>query len=366
MLAAIGTRFALQGQYISAERYDGGHINDTYFATYSDGGTVRRYVHQRINTQVFPNVDALSENIARVTRHIRTKFESRGVADVDRRVLQLVPTRDGNDVLRTEDGDYWRTYAYITRTVPRMAVQTPQDAFAAARAFGEFAGALSDLPADTLHETIPAFHDTPARFEALTRAIEADVCNRAASAKDEIITALAFESLAPSLFNIAADAKLPARATHNDTKITNVLFDEQTGEAVCIVDLDTVMPGLTLFDVGELVRTAATRAAEDEPDASKVVVEPNLFEAVAAGFIAGAGGVLCPAERQAFVTAGKVLAYENGLRFLTDHLRGDTYFRVHRPNQNLDRARAQLAIVSSIERQEDDLRRRLAAAASAA
>ncbi len=366
MLPAIGTRFALQGQYISAERYDGGHINDTYFATYSDGNTVRRYVHQRINTQVFPNVAALSENISRVTRHIRTKFERRGVTDVDRRVLQLVPTRDGQDVLRTEDGEYWRTYAYITRTVPRMAVRTAEDAYAAALAFGEFAAALSDLPADTLHETIPSFHDTPARFDALIRAIEADACNRAATAKDEILTALSFESLAPALFRIAEQAQLSPRATHNDTKITNVLFDEHTGEAICIVDLDTVMPGLTLFDVGELVRTAATRAAEDEPDACKVAVEPDFFEAVAAGFIAGAGAVLCPAERDAFVTAGKVLAYENGIRFLTDHLNGDKYFRVHRANQNLDRARAQLAIVSSLERQEEDLRRRLAAACSAA
>ena len=366
MLAAIGSRFALKGDYISAERYDGGHINDTYFAAYRDGSSVRRYVHQRINTNVFPNVHAVSENIARVTRHIRTKYQSQGMPDLDRRVLQLVPTRDGGDLLTTEEGQHWRTYLYIERTLPRMQVRTADDAFSAARAFGEFAAALSDLPAQSLHETIRAFHDTPGRFDALIEATEADVCNRAAGANREIASALRLQPIAPALFELASAAQLPLRVTHNDTKITNVLFDERTGEAVCIVDLDTVMPGLTLFDVGELVRTASTRSPEDEPDARKVRVDADLFEAVAVGFIAGAGELCSLAEREAFVTAGKVLAFENGIRFLTDHLNGDRYFRVHRTNHNLDRARAQFAVVESLENQEDDLRRRVAAASPAA
>lgn len=366
MLAAIGTRFALQGQFISAERYDGGHINDTYFATYRDGGVVRRYVHQRINTNVFPNAVEVNQNIARVTRHIREKLQAGGVADIDRRVLQLVPTVDGADLHVTGEGEFWRTYTFIEQTVPRMRVQTTTDAFAAARAFGEFSAALADLPAESLHETIRAFHDTPARFRALESAIETDACNRAASAKAEIAAALRLHHLAPALFDVAAEANLPLRATHNDSKITNVLFDERTGDAVCIVDLDTVMPGLTLYDVGELVRTAATRAAEDEPDAAKVFVDPDFFEAVAAGFLSGAGTMCCSAERDAFVTAGKVLAFENGIRFLADHLNGDKYFRVHRPNHNLDRARAQFAILASLERQEEELRRRVDAVTRAA
>jgi hypothetical protein len=366
MLAAIGARFVLRGQYISAERYDGGHINDTYFATYRDGGVVRRYVHQRINTNVFPNAVEVNQNIALVTRHIRQKFQAGGAGDIDRRVLQLVPTVDGGDLYVTADGDYWRTYTYIEKTVPRMCVQTTADAFAAACAFGEFAAALADFPAESLHETIRAFHDTPARFGALERAIDADACNRAAEAKNEISMAFRLQFLAPALFDVAGAAKLPLRATHNDSKITNVLFDERTGEAVCIVDLDTVMPGLTLFDVGELIRTAATRAAEDEPDPEKVRVDPDFFEAVVAGFLSGSGEMCCRAERDAFVTAGKVLAFENGIRFLADHLNGDKYFRIHRPNQNLDRARAQFAIVASLEKQEDELRRRVDAVTRAA
>jgi Ser/Thr protein kinase RdoA (MazF antagonist) len=362
MLAAIGARFALQGTYVCAERYGGGHINDTYFATYRHGDVVRRYVHQRINSLVFPNAIAVSENIARVTRHVREKFCAQGLQDVDRRVLHLIPTLDGKDLLTTDEGEHWRTYAYIEGTVPRMQVVCEADAFNAARAFGSFAAALADLPANSLHETIPAFHNTPARFDALVRAIEADPCNRAASAKDEIACALALQPLAPALLDLASNNGLPLRATHNDTKITNVLFDELSGEAICIVDLDTVMPGLTLFDVGELVRTAATRAAEDEPDPDKVKVDPDLFEAVSCGFIAGAGEVCSRAERDAFVTAGQVLAFENGTRFLADHLNGDRYFRVHRPNHNLDRARAQFAIVESLHKQQADLQRRLAAA----
>ncbi len=366
MPAHIGARFEVQGTYVSSERYDGGHINDTYFATYRDGGVVRRYVHQRINTQVFPDVRGLGENIARVTQHIREKLESRGVADAHRRVLQLVRTRDGDDLLITPQGECWRTYVHVERTVPRMQVQCPADAFAAAKAFGEFAHALSDFSPGLLHETIPAFHDTPARFRALVRAVEADACNRAACAKSTIATALQFERLACALFDIAAAHRLPLRATHNDTKITNVLFDQDSGEAVCVVDLDTVMPGLTLFDVGELVRTAATHAAEDEPNPERVSVDPQLFRAVAAGFMQGATDGLCPAEREAFVVAGKVLAYENGIRFLSDHLSGDRYFRVHRRDHNLDRARAQFAIVASLERQEDELRRSVDAVSSSA
>jgi len=366
MLAAIGARFALQGHYISAERYDGGHINDTYFATYRDGSVIRRYVHQRINTNVFPNALEVNQNIARVTRHIREKFRLSGIADIERRVLQLVPTVDGAHVYVTTEGEYWRTYGYIEKTVPRMRVQTPADAFAAARAFGEFSALLADLPAASVHETIRAFHDTPARLSALEHAIDTDTCNRAAGAKKEIADAMRLKYLACALIDVAKTAQLPLRVVHNDSKITNVLFDESTGEAVCIVDLDTVMPGLTLFDVGELVRTAATRAAEDEADPEKVYVDGEFFEAVAAGFLSGSGTLCCRAERDAFVTAGKVLAFENGVRFLADHLNGDTYFRIHRANQNLDRARAQFAIVASLEKQEEDLRRRLDAVTRAA
>ena len=359
MLAEIGAHFQLDGAYVGCERYHGGHINDTYFATYAADDGPRRYVHQRINVTVFRDPRALTENIAAVTRHVREKLLALGAEDIDRRVIRLLPTRDGRDLLVTAHGDYWRTYPYIERTICYGIARESADAFSAARAFGHFAALLADFPAHSLHETLPRFHDTPARFDALLSAIDSDSQNRAACAKREITTALELQPLCTALQDVAQAAGLPLRATHNDTKITNVLFDEQSGEAICILDLDTIMPGLTLYDVGELVRTASTRAAEDEPDASKVHVEPELFEAVANGFIAGAGEMLAQAERDAFVTAGKVLAFENGIRFLADYLNGDVYFRVHRDAQNLDRARAQFAVVQSLERQEPDLLRRM-------
>jgi hypothetical protein len=355
MLAEIGACFQVEGTYAGCERYHGGHINETYFATYRRNGSTRRYVHQRINTFVFRDPEALTHNVATVTRHMRDKLVREGAPDIDRRVLRLVPTRDGADLLVTQNGDRWRTYAFIEGTTGRVHVEQPRDAFEAARAFGEFARVIADLPAASLHETIPGFHDTHARFRLLLATIAADRQNRAAAARCEIASALAYEPLCHALPDLAKEHTLPLRAAHNDTKITNVLFDVRSARAVCVVDLDTVMPGLTLYDVGELVRTAATRAAEDEPDPSRVCVDRELFDAVANGFVEGAQDLISPVERRAFVMAGKVLAFENGVRFLTDHLEGDVYFRVHRANHNLDRARAQFALVASLERSEEDL-----------
>lgn len=359
MLAEIGAQFAIVGTYAGCERYHGGHINDTYFATYDHRGVARRYVHQRINVAVFQDPHALTQNISAATAHIREKLIARDTPQVERRVLRLVPTRDGAELLTTAYGDYWRTYPFIEGTRCYGMAPTPAHAFSAARAFGEFAALLADFPAETLTETLPRFHDTPSRFTALVEAIEADSCNRGSLAKAEIAAAIEFQPLCSALLDLAQREHLPLRVTHNDTKITNVLFDDGTEEAVCVLDLDTVMPGLTLYDVGELVRTASTRAAEDEPDVSKVQVDPELFAAVAGGFTAGAGGLLRAAEREAFVTAGKVLAFENGIRFLADYLRGDVYFRVQHAQQNLDRARAQFAVVASLAAQEEALLRRI-------
>jgi|SRR5579884_281465 len=366
MLAQIGAGFDIGGTYVGCERHHGGHINDTYFATYATPAGPRRYVHQRINARVFRDPDALTANIRAVTDHVRGKLRMRGAGDVERRVIRLIPTRAGGGLLVTPEQSYWRTYAFIENTICYGTAPTARHAFSAARAFGEFAALLSDFPVHALAETIPRFHDTPARFAAFQHAVEADRHDRAASAKREIATALRLEPLTFALQEVAARGNVPLRATHNDAKITNVLFDAESGEAICVLDLDTVMPGLTLCDVGELVRTAATRAAEDEPDAAKVRVDPELFHAVASGFLAGAAGLISASERDAFVTAGKVLAFENGIRFLSDYLCGDVYFRVHRSEQNLDRARAQFAVVDSLGRQEEALQRRLSESEPAA
>lgn len=347
MLAEIGLHFQVDGAFASSERYTGGHINDTYFAEYRSAAGTRKYVHQRINTHVFRDAHALIQNVGSVTRHIRAKLESRGTPDIDRRVLRVIPTHAGEDLLE-HDGEYWRTYAFVERTRTRLRVETPDDAHRAARAFGEFAALLADLPVMQLEETIPGFHDTSARVRALETAITADAAERVAFARNEIDLARHLCDLAPALDDLARREGLPLRATHNDTKITNVLFDELSGEAVCVVDLDTVMPGLTLYDAGEMIRTASSRAPEDEPDPANVVVDEQLLQAVVNGFTEGASDLLTPAERASLVLAGRVLAYENGVRFLTDYLCGDRYFRVHHAQQNLDRARAQLTLASKL------------------
>lgn len=347
MLAEIGSQFQVDGAFASCERYTGGHINDTYFAEYRSGSGTRRYVHQRINTHVFRDAHALIQNVGSVTRHIRAKLESRGTDDIDRRVLRVIPTHAGDDLLE-RDGEYWRTYAFVERTRTRVRVETAADAYRAAYAFGEFASLLADLPVMQLEETIPGFHDTPARVRALETAIAADAVERRVSASHEIAMARKLCDLAPALDDLARREGLPLRAAHNDTKITNVLFDEVSGEAVCVVDLDTVMPGLTLYDAGEMIRTACTRATEDEPEPANVVVDAALLQAVVNGFSEGACDLLTPVERASLVLAGRVLAFENGVRFLTDYLCGDAYFRVHHAAQNLDRARAQLTLAENL------------------
>ena len=341
----------MDGEFLSAQRYDGGHINETYVASYRLNGSVRRFVHQRINTAVFTDARALSGNIARVTGHLREKLYARNVPGVERRVLRVVPTRAGEEMLITDGGEHWRTYEFIEETVTRLNVETSSQAYAAAHAFGEFADLLADLSPQLLAETISGFHDTGARLERLHDAVRRDSQGRVRECRADIERAHENAALAKALPRIAADEHLALRAVHNDAKISNVLFDAAEGHAICVIDLDTVMPGLLLYDAGELVRTACTRAAEDEPQPENVTVEPDFLDAVLAGFASGAR--TARAERRAFVTAGRVLAYENGVRFLTDHLDGDRYFRVHRPGHNLQRARVQFALVCALEVYEE-------------
>jgi aminoglycoside phosphotransferase (APT) family kinase protein len=291
----------------------------------------------------------MMENIERVTAHLADQLT--GESDCDRRVLTLVPARDGRTWHADESGNYWRVYRFIENARSYDAVETPQQAFQAAKAFGRFQQMLASLPAPRLHETIPNFHDTPRRFAALEQAIEADVANRAASARREIDFALAHESIVGALL----DADLPERVTHNDTKFNNVLLDDATGEGICVIDLDTVMPGLTAYDFGDMVRTTTSPAMEDERDLSKVSMEFPMFEALVRGYLDAASAFLTDAEREHLAFSGKLITFELGVRFLTDHLAGDTYFKVHREGHNLDRCRTQFKLVESIERQEDKM-----------
>jgi hypothetical protein len=291
----------------------------------------------------------MMENIHRVTTHVRSRLE--GVPDADRRVLQLVPARDGSAWYVDDDGQYWRAYRFIEGAKTFDEVTSERQAFEAARAFGEFQRMLADLPGERLAESIPHFHDTPKRFTDFECAVNADVAGRAKDVRDEI----AFAAERRFIAGLLAEARLPERVTHNDTKLNNVLLDERTGEGICVIDLDTVMPGLAAYDFGDMVRTMTCPAAEDERDLARVEMRFALFEAVLRGYLAGTGNFLTPAERESLIPGAKVIVFEQGVRFLADHLAGDTYYKVSRAGQNLDRCRTQFKLLESIEEQESEM-----------
>jgi aminoglycoside phosphotransferase (APT) family kinase protein len=270
-------------------------------------------------------------------------------------VLTLVPTHAGEPYHRDAAGGCWRLYRFIEGTRVCEAVETPQQAEFVGRAFGAFQFLLTDFAGPRLHETIPGFHNTPSRYEALDRAVQTDSCNRAAAARAEIDLADRYRPLAGVLLDLHQAGEIPERIAHNDAKISNVLLDETTGEALCVVDLDTVMPGLALHDFGDMVRSMTTTAAEDETDLAKVEVEMPLFEGLARGYLTAAGEFLNPIEREHLVVSGKLITLEQAVRFLTDYLVGDRYYKTHRPNHNLDRARTQFKLLGSIQRYEAEM-----------
>lgn len=348
-LEAVGAAFGIEGVFVDGSAWGSGHINDTFVCTWQAGWRRRRWVHQRINQTVFSEPETVMENVVRVTEHLRRRLRAAGVPDVHRRVLEVVPTRQGEPLWRDERGDPWRTYPFIEGARTLESPRGPGHAREAARAFGRFLDLLRDLPGPPPAETVAGFHDTPARLEALADAAQADPLGRLEGARPEVDALLGREDLAGALFRAFDAGRLPRRITHNDTKVNNVLVDDRTGEGLCVIDLDTVMPGLTAYDFGELVRTATGRAAEDETDVEAIVVDLEIFEALARGYLAGTGGLLTGEEKGTLTVGGLVMTLENATRFLTDHLVGDTYFKVHRPGHNLDRCRAQLALLRRLE-----------------
>jgi Ser/Thr protein kinase RdoA (MazF antagonist) len=351
-LQDISKQFQIYGEILHAETLKIGHINETYTATYDQGGTRVRYIHQKINRNVFKHPVDVMRNVMRVTTHIRKKLEARNVRDVTRRSLIVIPTRDGKSFYQNGSEEVWRTFVFVEGVETYEAVQTPQQAYQAGRAFGEFQSLLVDLPGGRLFETIRDFHHTRNRFTALLRAIESDRFNRAGEAKAEIEFALKHESIVDVILNAMQKGKIPERITHNDTKFNNVMMDVLTGEAMCIVDLDTVMPGCALYDFGDMVRTTTSPTLEDEPDLSKVQMQMPMFKKLAEGYLSAARAFLTKNEKAHIAFSGKLITFEIGLRFLTDFLSGDTYFRIHRPAHNLDRCRTQFKLVESIERNE--------------
>lgn len=351
-LQEISTKFQIYGEILHAETCKIGHINETYTATYDQGGTRVRYVHQKINRSVFKNPAAVMNNVVRVTNHLRKRLEERQVSNITRRCLTVVPTRMGENFYVDRTGEFWRTFVFVERAHTFEAVQTPEQAYQAGSAFGEFQGLLVDLPGTRLIETIPNFHNTRKRFQALQQAIRQDHSNRAAAALPEIEFALKRERIVGVILDAVDEGRIPERITHNDTKFNNVMLDDENGSAMCVVDLDTVMPGCALYDFGDMVRTTTSPTLEDEQDLGKVEMQMPIFKRLAQGYFDRAGQFLTAAEKSLMAFAGKLITFEIGLRFLTDHLNGDTYFRVHRPNHNLDRCRTQFKLVESIEAQE--------------
>jgi len=321
-----------------------GHINRTFAVTDARGETA---VLQQLNPHVFVNGQAVMENTARVCAHLREKLKAEGFdeAQAARRALRLTPTRDGRDFARDAGGAFWRCMPYIAGTVSFEKVDSPQRARAAAFAFGQFSRRMADLPAPALKETLPGFHDTLGRFGAFERALKADRAGRADTVAAEADFVLGRAALAGELQSLG----LPERTVHNDTKLNNVLFDESSGDVLCVADLDTVMPGLVLHDFGDLARSVTNTAGEDETDLSRVRVDETLFAALAQGFVQGASDVMGRDEIAHFALAARTITFELGMRFLTDYLDGDVYFRTHRPAQNLDRARVHFRLLESME-----------------
>ena len=348
--------FATPGTLAALEPFPGGHIHAAHLATYRHGGGTARFLLQQLNTRVFPDPERVMDNIERVTAHLTRALARARVRDLDRRTLTLVHTRQGASWHRDGDGRVWRLYQFIEGAVARPAPRDAEDAAAAARAFGEFQRLLADVPDPPLHPTIPDFHFTPARLAALEGAVDADLLGRAAGARADIEAVFATHGLAHAL----VDAHLPVRVTHNDAKISNLLFDAETGAGLCVVDLDTVMPGLAGYDFGDLVRSMATRAAEDEPDLSRVRLEPALVQAIARGYLREAREFLSSPERALLVTAARVIVLEQAARFLADHLEGDLYYRIARPGQNLDRARTQIRLLAELDTHAAALEREVA------
>jgi hypothetical protein len=347
--------FRFEGTLIEQRPYGNGHINDTFLLTFDIGEMGRlRVILQCMNKSIFTKPVELMENVLGVTSYLRKKIIENG-GDPERETLNVIRTVANRPYFVDSQGDYWRAYKFIEGATSYDQVETPEDFYQSAVSFGNFQRLLADYPAETLHETIVGFHDTKARFATFKKAVEEDVCGRAASVQKEIDFVLAHEDVANVFGDMLANGELLLRVTHNDTKLNNIMIDDKTGKGICVIDLDTVMPGLAMNDFGDSIRFGASTAAEDEQDLSKVSCDMELFDVYAKGFIEGCGGKLTQKEIEMMPMGAKVMTFECGMRFLTDHLQGDTYFKIHRENHNLDRCRTQFKLVEDMEAKWDTM-----------
>ncbi|MFP6855203.1 MAG: aminoglycoside phosphotransferase family protein [Opitutales bacterium] len=345
----IAEQFRINGSFMRSQRWGSGNVNDTFLSVFLCEGTEKRFVCQRINHLVFKDPEGLMENVRRVTDHLRAKAKGS-------RSLRLIDTPAGEWIVRDERGNYWRAYEYVEDTESPEYARDLSDAYEAAKAFGAFQRDLIDLPGPQLRETIPEFHHTLKRLDRLIQVADEDPCGRAGTVMQEISFLCKRRPLAEWFEDKETKGDLPRRVVHNDTKLNNVMFDRLTGKAVCVVDLDTVMPGLISSDFGDLARSAAASAMEDEPDLDKMFFRLDIFEALAQGYLEAVAGFLTPAEQESLSLAPMALTLELATRFLSDYIAGDVYFKTLHPQHNLVRARAQTKLLSSMEDQREDIR----------
>lgn len=355
-LESILSQFNFKGSFSDCCQFGSGHINTTYMVRYTlpDGEEIR-YILQKINPNVFKDIDALMENIFSVTSFLRKKIKAYG-GEENRETLHFIRTKDGRKYLTDKNGDYYRAYVFVHNSTSYDAVDSPELFKKSGIAFGRFQRLLADFPADSLTETIPNFHNTVWRYEnEFLPAIARNAAERADQVQDEIAFVKARYADTHRLSDLADQGKLPLRVTHNDTKLNNVLFDMGSDEAICVIDLDTVMPGLAHYDFGDSIRFGANTAAEDEADLSKVSLDLDYFKAYAEGFLSEAGESLNACEIDQLAFSAKLLTFECGMRFLTDYLNGDTYFKTEYPEHNLVRARNQFALVADMEAKMEEM-----------
>jgi len=341
----ILAQFQLDSPAVSCEKHGHGHINKTYLVTTESG---KHYVLQKLSNQAFGNIPQLMENVASVCNYLRKQ------TDDPRKVLTLVHTVDNRPYYHDDEIGDWRVYVFIENSVCLQAVECPRDFYQVAVAFGSFARQLDGFPADTLYETIPNFHNTPDRYRIFKETLAKDPMGRAKDVQNEIDFVLSREAFADKLVSQLKEGVLPLRVTHNDTKLNNVMLDKASRESLCVVDLDTTMPGLLAYDFGDAIRFGASTAAEDEKDLSKVRMDIELFRSYAEGFLSAFPN-LTKAERDSLTVGAKMMTLECGMRFLTDYIDGDHYFGIQYPEQNLDRCRTQFKLVEEMERQWEDM-----------
>ena len=353
-LKLVLDNFKIDGTLISVAPYGFGHINSTYLAVYENDEKPERYILQKINTKLFKSVDELMSNIALVTDFNRERIVKRG-GNPDRESLTVIKTKGGESYYRREDGECFRVFIFIENTVAYQTVTKPKDFYYSAIAFGSFSNLLAEFDASKLYEILPNFHNTKVRYQNFLAALEKDEFDRAKDCQQEIEFIKAREHYYSKIVDLLESGKMPLKVTHNDTKLNNVLLDDKTGEPVAVIDLDTIMPGSLCYDFGDSIRFGCNPCDEDEKDLSKVNFRLDLYETYLKGYLEAVGERITDIEKENLAFGSILMTIECGMRFLTDYLSGDTYFRTHRPGQNLDRARTQLKLVSDMEKILDQM-----------